>query len=97
MRPRKPGLAPKLAPWQANEGRPVGRVQVFRRYGARWCIVLRRSPPGLVRLGVAAALRRAGEVAVWTPERGSPLLSGTDAETMAAFQASEVGRRALAR
>lgn len=76
---------------------PVGRVMVFRRYGARWAIVLDRSPVEPVTVGEAQRLRGVGEVSVWRPVRGgAPVFSGGDADALNAFLASPAARTAAA-
>ena len=62
-----------------RDERPLGRVTVYRRVGARWCLIPDRSPMEPAPLSRAHALREGADVAVWTPERGqgTPVLSAS--------------------
>ena len=76
--------------YRADE-RPLGRVTVYRREGAQWCLIADRSPAEPVPLSEAHALREGADLAVWTPEagRGTPVLSASSPAVLEAWRRRE--------
>ena len=89
-----PRLAAPAAGAAGMTGEPrAGRLAFYGRDGNDWRPVRSRAA---VPLRDAKALRReAGEVAVWFPPAGAPVLSARDADALDSFLTSAVGRTAM--
>ena len=91
------GAAAGPGGWRSITFAPPGWRRPLRLIaGGRLWTADELADPEPVPVGEAAALRKPGEVAAWTPAHGAPVLSAADPELLAAFMTSDVGRRALA-